>query len=333
MKKKRMDPRDAGAKGGNARAMNNSKEVLSLIGKAAAAKRWSKEPGPKTPIARFQGTLALGTSEVECHVLENEERVLSLRSVMRSIAERETGALADYIGVSALKPFINADLVVAELREFEIPGIPGLAKGMTAETFLEICTAYVNALKSDALATDRQREIAFKCSILLASCAKVGLIALIDEATGYQHVRAEDALQVKLKAFITDELRAWEKTFPDELWKEFGRLEGWQGPLHLRPRWWGKLVMELIYDALDPDIADHLRKNKPPPRAGMNYHQWMTADIGLKSLIQHIYQIIGIAKTCRTMRELRDRVAFHYGKDPMQLEFAETTTLRKRKKP
>jgi P63C domain len=50
------------------------------------------------------------------------------------------------------------------------------------------------------------------------------LIALIDEATGYQYERAEDALQVKLRAFIADELRAWEKTFPDELWEEFGRL-------------------------------------------------------------------------------------------------------------
>jgi hypothetical protein len=42
-------------------------------------------------------------------------------------------------------------------------------------------------------------------------------------ATGYQYVRAEDALAVKLRAFIADELRAWEKTFPDELWAEFGR--------------------------------------------------------------------------------------------------------------
>jgi hypothetical protein len=35
--------------------------------------------------------------------------------------------------------------------------------------------------------------------------------------TGYQFERADDALQVKLRAFIADELRTWEKTFPDEL--------------------------------------------------------------------------------------------------------------------
>jgi hypothetical protein len=43
--------------------------------------------------------------------------------------------------------------------------------------------------------------------MFLASCAKVGLIALIDEATGYQYDRAADALQVKLKAFLAEEMR------------------------------------------------------------------------------------------------------------------------------
>ena len=147
----------------------------------------------------------------------------------------------------------------------------------------------------------------------------MGLIALIDEATGYQYDRAEDALQLKLKAFIADELREWEKTFPDELWEQFGRLTRWRGALHSRPKWWGKLVIELIYDALDPDIAKYLRENKPPPRHGLNYHQWFTQDVGLRALIGHIYEVIGIAKTCSDIRELRDRVAQHYGKEPVQL--------------
>ena len=88
--------------------------------------------------------------------------------------------------------------------------------------------------------------------MFLSACAKVRLDALIDEATGYQFERADDALRVKLRAFIADELRAWEKTFPDELWMEFGRLTGWKGSSHSRPKWWGRLVIEMIYDTLDP---------------------------------------------------------------------------------
>ncbi|MDZ8187114.1 MAG: P63C domain-containing protein [Nostoc sp. ChiSLP02] len=155
--------------------------------------------------------------------------------------------------------------------------------------------------------------------MLLAACSKVGLVALIDEATGYQYEREENALQVKLKAFIADELRNWEKTFPDELWEEFGRLTNWSKPLRYRPKWWGKLVMELIYHALDPDVADYLKTHKPPPRYGRNYHQWFTGDYGLKKLIPHIYQVIGIAKTCSTIQELREKVAHYYGKDNHQL--------------
>jgi hypothetical protein len=55
------------------------------------------------------------------------------------------------------------------------------------------------------------------------------LIALIDEATGYQYARAEAALQFKLRAFLAEEMRKWEKTFRNELWIEFGRLTGWKG--------------------------------------------------------------------------------------------------------
>lgn len=85
----------------------------------------------------------------------------------------------------------------------------------------------VQALYKGAALTDHQREIAIKCAVLTSGLARTGLDALGDEATGYQYERAEDALQVKLRAFISEDLLAWEKTFPDELWEGFGRLMGW----------------------------------------------------------------------------------------------------------
>ena len=131
---------------------------------------------------------------------------------------------------------------------------------------------------------------------------------------------------MKIRAFISDELRDWEKTFPDELWEEFGRLTGWAGSLHQRPKYWEKLVLELIYDALDPDVAEYLKENKPTPRHGQNYHQWFTSDYGIKKLVTHIRQITGIAKTCTTMDELRHKVALYYKKDPLQLAIGDNPT-------
>ena len=52
----------------------------------------------------------------------------------------------------------------------------------------------------------RQRIIADQCEILLRSFAKIGIIALIDEATGYQYEREQAELQAILKAFISEEV-------------------------------------------------------------------------------------------------------------------------------
>jgi hypothetical protein len=272
--------------------------------------------GPEL-FAKLTGILELGGQELDVYILSNGDRVISLNKVVRAITGKEGGNLGEYIGVSALKDFVDKDLVLGESREFSVPGTQFRGRGITAEHFLDICRGYVAALQAGALNTDRQREIAIQCSILQSSCAKIGLIALIDEATGYQYERAEDALQVKLRAFIADELRAWEKTFPDELWEEFGRLTNWQGPLHTRPKWWGKLVIEMIYDTLDPDVAEWLKTNKPPP--GLRWHQQLTENYGARRLVSRCYEIIGMGKTCTTIRELREKVAHHYGKEPMQL--------------
>ena len=191
-----------------------------------------------------------------------------------------------------------------------------MGSGLTTEHFEAICRGYVQALYQNAPLTDRQREIAVKCAVLTAGLTRTGLDALIDEATGYQYERAEDALQVKLRAFIAEELRAWEKTFPDELWEEFGRLTNWSGPLHSRPRWWGKLVIELIYDTLDPDVAEYLKNNKPKP--GERWHQQLTENYGVRQLVSRCYEVTGMAKTCYDIRDLRQRVAEHYGKRPVQ---------------
>lgn len=325
-------PKDADAmasKGGRARANKLSPERRQQIAKKAAAIRWAKVPtigteeppedGPyPSPFAKHRGELSLGGNPIDCYVLDTEERIISLRAAVKAIANTDHGNLGEYLGATALKPFIDKELILGETKAFFIPGTQFEGRGITAERFLEICNAYVRALQAEALSTQRQHEIAVRCSIVLGACAKVGLIALIDEATGFQYERAQDALQLKLKAFIADDLREWEKTFPDELWEQFGRLTRWKGPLHSRPKWWGKLVMELVYDALDKEVAEHLRNHKPPARHGQNYHQWMSQDFGLKALISHIYEIIGIARTCQDMRELRDRVAEHYGNREFQ---------------
>ena len=332
------------SRGGSARARLLSPERRKEIAADAARKRWTPDAAVADaedeaeaeaplsteglPIAQWRGILNLVGVDVPCYVLDDGQKIIGRTSATEVLTGiKGGGGLERYLGAKALEPFINKDLVLEQLVPFrllEVEGLDTAVKGLPAGLMIEVCQGFVVALQASfdptsphPRITDRQREIAIKASMFLSACAKVGLEALIDEATGYQYERAEDALQVTLRKFIAEELRAWEKTFPDELWIEFGRLTGWQTPLRSRPKWWGKLVIEMVYDTLDPDVAEYLKANKPPP--GVRWHRQLTENHGVRQLVSRCYEVVGMAKPCTNIRELRDKVAFHYGKEPVQL--------------
>lgn len=334
-----VEPKELAQMGGEARARKLSPETRSDIARKAAAARWSKGKAlakrptdaalaPRVPEAKHKGFLALMNLEIPCYVLDDGRRVIGRTSATEMLSGiRGGGDLEKYLGVQGFKPFMDLDLVLEGLVTFRLPEVEGLdkaVKGLPADLLIEICRSLVAALDASEAPdshhklTDRQRQIAINASKFLAACAKVGLDALIDEATGYQFERAEDALQVKLRAYLEEEMRAWEKTFPDELWLEFGRLTGWKGTVSQRPKYWGKLVMELVYEYLDPDVAQWLKENNPKPRHGQNYHQWLSSQYGLKKLTEHIWLLIGIGKTCKSMAELRQKMAEFFGKQAVQ---------------
>ena len=187
----------------------------------------------------------------------------------------DSGNLGSYVGAAALKSYINSDLILGELLEFTIPGTQFTGRGMTTEHFELICRGYVQALYEGASLTDRQREIAIKCAVLTAGLTRTGLDALIDEATGYQYDRAEDALQVKLRAFIADEAREgghrveFHPPYPDRLGVDLCRAviaafaeadainpataKGVINPLSADPQSLGSGLGAGVIDAPDPD--------------------------------------------------------------------------------
>lgn len=287
----------------------------------------------RLPKATHWGELPLGGASIPCYVLEDSTRVFSLKGVVVGLIGTEGGQLAEYLKVRALKDFLPDDLKPAEdgsvaaLIKFDT-GAEGFTKhaiGFPVERFMDLCGAYSEALQKHALKDDgfelthRQIQIANQANAFLRACAKTGIIALVDEATGYQYERAQDALRLKYRLFLEDEMRKWEKTFPDQLWVEFGRLTKWTGPVHSRPKYWGKLIMELVYGYLDSDVAKWLKENNPKPTHGQNYHQWMSSQYGLKRLIEHIWMLVGMAAACGSMAELRQRMAERYGRQPVQL--------------
>jgi hypothetical protein len=275
-------------------------------------------PG-RVPVAEYSGELSIGADGLPCYVLDDGRRVISRTGATSVLAGKKGGGqLEKYIAADALREYMP-DLAGA-MVEFSIPEVVNkTVRGLSAETFLDVCRGYLTAYTEGKLKTKAQVDMAHKASAFLGACANVGLVALIDEATGYQYDRAEDALRVKLKAYISEEMRKWEKTFPDELWVEFARLTKWQGSVTKRPKYWGKLVNELVYSYLDPDVAKWLRENAPKPAHGQNYHQWLSNQYGLKKLVEHIWMLIGMARACKTMEELRARKAEASGRQGLRI--------------
>ena len=332
---------DRASKGGAARMHKLSRAERSALASQAAKARWNKQENQQLteqastevsradsiPEARYPGVLNLAGVEIPVYVLSDGQRVISRIAATKVLTDSKTrqADLESYLRVESLKPFLHIDSVRARMVTFRLKEVEMLKQevmGLPSDLFIEICQAYVSALNASADAesgvslTDRQKEIAVKAGMFLGACAKVGLDALIDEATGYQYLRPEDALAIKLKLYLEEEMRKWEKTFPDELWVQFGRLTNWKGAVHQRPKYWGKLVMELIYEYLDPDVAQWLRDNAPKPIGKLSYHRWMTEQYGLKKLIEHIWKVIGVASTCERMDELQHKMEQLYGKKP-----------------
>ena len=333
-------------KGGKARAAVLTQDERKVIASKAAKARWAKQKGeaipesgdtgvpevlsepdisflPQERVSHFHGELRFGSLSVPCHVLDDGSRVIAQREVVKALTGRENanGQIGRLIGITALAPHIAADDIASKVIQFRLsgPGHQMIAYGYEATLLVEICEAFLKA-RDDGTLSDVQMRVAQRADIILRSCAKVGIIALIDEATGYQEVRQRNALQLKLQAFISDEIQEWAKLFPDDFWHELARLEHTHYSPRNRPLRWGKYVMAFVYDAVDEDVGNELRKINPNPRFRKNHHQWLKT-YGREKVRDHINRVIGVMKTCHDMNDFNRRFGHVFRKQPMQMSF------------
>jgi hypothetical protein len=306
--------------GGDKRAEVLSPERRKEIAKQAADARWERQkanPPQTMPYSMFRGALKIGDLELECHVLDDGRRVLTQREMVRVLSGgRESGDLPAYL---ARNPLIDAALVAGATFQFKIPGQPTLATGYEATQLIEVCDSYIEA-NNQKLLKKSQQHLAKQSEIVIRACAKVGIIALIDEATGYQKYRAKQDLQLKLQAFIADDLQEWALMFPQEFWLELARLEGVKYSPRNRPIRWGKYIMMFVYDAVDGDIGRELRKKNPDPHFLKNHHQWLKK-FGRDKVHDQVERVVTIMKLCDDMDDFRAKFARVFKKTSLQMSF------------
>jgi hypothetical protein len=260
--------------------------------------------------ATHEGKLNIGDIELNCAVLNDGTRVITKSAVFKAFGRTKRGRIRGevrvpnmpaFIDANNLQPFVGNDLK-AVLNQIDYIDKNGLeASGYNASILPLMCKMYLDARQAKALKT-QQLSLARASEILLLGLSRIGIIALVDEATGYQHEREQDELQKILKAYISEELLKWQKTFPDTYYKEIFRLNGWNytvQDIRKRPGVVGKWTNKIIYDQLPKGVLAELKKKTPKSPAGnytARFFQSLTPDTGNPHLSAQLNQIIAIMR-------------------------------------
>ena len=255
-----------------------------------------------------EGILKLGNIELECHVLEDGTRILSSRGMLNAFDIKSEQQNQSRVLTSLMAKIRLISLSDKELTNHLSKPIKFIRKGKggkptygySAELLPEICDAILKLQNHYKLPVD-YRPAAVRSRLFLKIFAKIGIIALIDEATGYQEIRDRDALQAILDKYLRKEYAAWAKRFPDEFYTEMFRLKRWQwqGMKINRPSVVGKYTNDIVYNRLAPGVLAELRKKNPPTGNGKRkskHHQWLTDDIGHPALSHHLFALVALMR-------------------------------------
>lgn len=266
------------------------------------------------------GKLNIGDKELTCAVLEDGSRVISRSAVFKAFGRTKRGRKKGEVRVAnmpELPSFIDANnltkYIDGEVKELLINPVVYKAQngrvvdGYNAELIPLMCDVYLSA-RMDGVLTKQQENLAIASKILVRSLSKLGIVALVDEATGYQADRDRDELQKLLSKYISKELLPWTKRFPDEFYQELFRLRGWDYPTPSgqRPGIVGHYTNQFVYDHLPPGVKEELQKNNPtvsPGRRKWKHHQLLTLDVGNAHLEKHLIKVITLMQASDTWSE------------------------------
>jgi hypothetical protein len=329
--------RRGASKGGRARAANMSKEQLSAANRQAALARWNKADEKEIRWAVAQGALEFGDRIIPCAVLDNGVRVLTQQGVLLALGRARTakggegastGGLPAILRPRNLGPFIDEPLIAMSQSIIYRPLVAGYSKGIAyglpAETLPMICRVYIDAEDAGAL-TASQRHVAQAARRLLVALENVAMVALVDEATGFQALRPHNELQRILEAYVLPEHRPWVKTVPVEFTKELYRLWGWDLSETMQgPRYAGKLIRKYIYQQLPRGVLTALDECNPHDSSWhrrRKHHQFLTEEMGLEHFKAQLSGVMALMRASANKNEFERLFQKAYGIAQFQGEF------------
>lgn len=295
--------------GGAARAAKMSPEERSESARKAAIAKAENKNLPKATHGSVDHPLIIGDISIPCYVLEDGTRVLSQRGLISGLGISYGSSQASTTGDARIinfveQPFIKeqskSDITNALKRPIRFMPAHGgrSAYGYPATILADICEAVLAARHGSSLPLS-YASIGVQCEVLVRGFARVGIIALVDEATGYQKERAKDALAKILEAWVAKELQPYVKTFPADFYENMFRLRGLDYPperQNYRPQYFGVLTNDIVYERLAPGLLDELKKQAIKDAKKAHLHRRLTEEVGHPRLKEHLASVVTIMK-------------------------------------
>lgn len=280
------------------------------------------------PKVSYAGKVNIGNKELSCAVLDDGTRILTNTAIFQAFDRPRKGKPSEeyrlknvpaFITANNLKPYIEKEFEDNDFSvEYKRNG--RILTGYKAEILPRICDIYLSA-RDDGVLTENQKPLAIASDILMRSLAKVGIVALIDEATGYQYERDTRALQELLSQYIAKEFLPWVKTFDDDFYIQMFRLRGWDYKGRLKTPYAGQITNFLVYNRLPKEVLDELKRLNPVLNKNgyrrHRLHQGLTKEHGYQHLTQQISTATTMMKGFDTWEEFEPvfRKAFNVPND------------------
>lgn len=197
---------------------------------------------------------------------------------------------------------------------------------------IDICDAIISSSETGKF---NDKSIIKNANIIIRAVAKVGIIALVDEATGYdkEKKRAKDELQKFLKQFLSDEASKWVKTFEDSFFEMIYKMRGWNWNMtNKRPGVVGQWINNIVYERIAPLTLSTLNEKNPKNEKGYRkdkHHQFFTEDIGKPKLKEYLASVEALGRASNynwdIFMELLDRA---FPKQPQKIIDIETEEIK-----
>ena len=288
--------------------------------------------------ATHEGVIKIGDNELKVAVLSDGTRLINYSAVFKAFGRTKRGAQIDshrvhnmpaFLNANNLQPFVGEDLR-GVLNKVDYTDLNGKEdSGYDASILPMLCKVYLDAREFNVLKS-QQLPLARASEILLIGLSKIGIIALVDEATGYQYDRERFELQKILSAYISEEIVKWQLTFTDSFYKEVFRL--WNLPfipkyIKNKPSFIGKLTTKYIYDEMPSGVLEKIKEKTPKTEKGnwkYKFHQSLTPEVGREHLKKQIIEVTTLMSISKSKEQFQELFKMKYGKDvQLLLEFNE----------